>query len=252
MLKPFTADLHVHTLLSPCAEIEMTPRNIIRHARQYGIDIIAVTDHNAGDNAQAMFDAARKTDIHILPGMEVETKEEIHVLILFDELKDAAVWQKYVQAHLPDVKNNDSKFGAQFIVDHEDNLISIKEQMLLMPTDVSLEEMTAAAEEYGGLIIASHIDRPSYSILSQLGFVPEGVVLHAVELSKTAKFDNIPAYYPSIMKYPIITSSDAHTIDDFLRGPKTVFFIEQPSVAEIKLALCGQRGRRVIYNYYLP
>ncbi|MBP2644967.1 MAG: hypothetical protein H6Q75_407, partial [Firmicutes bacterium] len=111
MLRQFVADLHVHSLLSPCADVEMSPRNIIRQAVLNGIDIVAITDHNASANVRAFQQAAQGTGVTILPAMEVETKEEIHLVTLFEDSGAISAWENMVNQHLPDKKNDDNKFG---------------------------------------------------------------------------------------------------------------------------------------------
>lgn len=245
MRRIFTADLHVHTLLSPCAAVEMTPRHIVRRALEFGIDIVAVTDHNAGDNVSAALAAAAGTGITIVPGMEVETKEEVHVLTLFETLPQFAAWESYVSARRTGRKNDEKKFGAQFVVDAEDNLIEIKDDMLLGAINADITEVTEMAASLGGITIASHIDRPAYSILSQLGFIPPDTALAAVEISRLTPFEKAPIFR-GIRSLPVITSSDAHTMDEFAKGPRTQFLLESPTLAEIILAMANKDNRRIV------
>ena len=172
----FRADLHVHTLLSPCAAVEMTPRNIVRHAQAAGVDIVAITDHNAGDNVAATMRAAAGTPITVLPGMEVQTREEVHLLALFEKMRDFMKWCAFIERHRSTLRNDEKKLGAQFVVDEEDELIRTEESMLLASTDLSVDEVTAGVAAIGGMTIAAHVDRPSFSILSQLGFIPPDAV----------------------------------------------------------------------------
>lgn len=245
MIRRFVADLHVHSVLSPCAAVEMTPRNILWHAARYGIDIVAITDHNAGDNVRAALEAAKDTNVTVLPAMEVETKEEIHLVVLFDKPRQLAAWEQVVAAHRPDRKNDSRRLGAQFVVDAEDELICEKEEMLLAPLSLGLEEVCAQVAALGGLTIASHVDRPAYSILSQLGFIPPGLPLTAVEISPRLSREEAARRLPGVKGWPLVTSSDAHTIADFVAGPKTVLYIEEPTLAEIRQALYNENGRRV-------
>jgi PHP family Zn ribbon phosphoesterase len=246
MIRPFTADLHVHSLLSPCAEVEMTPRNIVWHAAQHGIDIIAITDHNAADNVMAALEAAKGTGVTVIPGMEVETKEEIHLIVLFEKIRQLKVWQQYVDAHRSGAFNDETRFGAQFIVDAEDNLVSVKPELLLGPLTAGVKEITGSVRELGGICIASHIDRPAYSIISQLGFIPDDIELAAVEVSRRIKPAEAAARLPAISGRTVITCSDAHTIQDFLTGPNTHFHIEEPTLNEVIMALKGLNGRKAV------
>ncbi|MBP2649596.1 MAG: hypothetical protein H6Q74_421 [Firmicutes bacterium] len=240
-MRRFVADLHVHSLLSPCAAVEMTPRNIIWHATRNGIDIVAIADHNSGANIRAAQEAARNMAVTVLPAMEVETKEEVHLLTLFNNLNELLAWEAIVKAHLPEKVNNADKFGGQFVVDAEDNLVAIEERLLLTSSSLGVKDVANKVAELGGLCIASHVDRPSYSIVSQLGFIPPDVNLAALELSSLLKRDAMLNKFPDLKKWPLIMSSDAHAIDRFINGPKTVFWLEYPNLAEIKKALAEGR-----------
>ncbi len=244
MIRKFAADLHVHSLLSPCAAVEMTPRNIIYHARKRGIDILAITDHNACDNVAAALVAAQDTGITVLPGMEVETREEAHFIVLFEKMRQLKAWELFVNQHRPQRKNDETKFGAQFVVDAEDNLISVKEDLLLCSLAISAMELTAKVHELEGLVIASHIDRPAYSIVSQLGFIPADLALDAVEASRRSKPCEVSRRLAVPAHIPVITSSDAHTIEDFMSGPTTWLYLETPTFGEIRQALGGLNGRK--------
>lgn len=246
MMRRFVADLHVHSLLSPCAEIEMTPSNIVWHAVQHEIDIVAITDHNACDNVVAALEAAKGTTVTIIPGMEVESKEEVHLIVLFEKMRQLKVWEQFVQQHRSGRLNDAERFGAQFIVDADDNFVAEKTEMLLASLTVGIAEITAQVKKLGGICIASHIDRPTYSIISQLGFIPPDVELAAVEVSRNMSVEQASQRIPTIGCLPIITASDAHVMDDFIHGPKTVFYIEQPTLGEIHQALLAQNLRKVV------
>ena len=241
----FRADLHVHTLLSPCAAVEMTPRNIVRHACTAQIDIVAITDHNAGDNVAATIRAAAGTGIAVLPGMEVQTNEEVHLLTLFEKMRDYVKWHEFIVKHRSQLSNDEKRFGAQFVVDEEDELVKTEDCMLLASTDLGVQTVTQQVAAMGGLTIAAHVDRPAFSLFSQLGFIPSDAILSAVEISRRTSVAEAREKYPQIGLLPIVMSSDAHTIDDFISGPKTMFLMETPTLSEIRQALDGKNGRRV-------
>ena len=245
-MRPFVADLHIHSVLSPCAEVQMTPRNIVWNAVEQGVNIIAITDHNACDNVTAALEAAKRTDVTVLPGMEVETKEEVHLLVLFDKMRQLKTWEKQVQDHMTGRLNDEKYFGPQFVVDAEDNLLRVKPEMLLTSLSLGIAEVSALVAEIGGICIASHVDRPTYSILSQLGFIPPDIQLAAVEVSRRMKPVDAHRLLPAIGHLPVIASSDAHTIEDFISGPKTVFFLERPNLTEIRQALREENSRKVV------
>ncbi|MDU4962034.1 MAG: PHP domain-containing protein [Sporomusaceae bacterium] len=243
-MRAYLADLHIHTLLSPCASVEMTPRHIVRRSAQLGINIIAITDHNACDNVAAAIEAAEGTGVAVIPGMEVETREEAHLLTLFETLSQLAVWDAWVRQRRTGRKNDERRFGAQFVVDAADNLVRVEEAMLLGAIDASVNEVTEAVASIGGMTIAAHIDRPAYSLLAQLGFIPGDAGLAAVEVSRLTDWTKAWRM-PAIGRLPVITASDAHSMEDLVSGPRTQFILEQAALCEIRLALAGQRERRI-------
>lgn len=250
-MRRFVADLHVHSLLSPCAAVEMTPRHLIKKAIEYGIDIVAITDHNSSYNVNAAIQAAKGTDIKIIPGMEVETQEEIHLVILFEKIEQLHEWQNTVNKHLPDIRNDEKRFGAQFVVDAEDNLLEICQQMLLTPVDMEVTEVVKQVKSLDGMVIASHIDRPSFSIVSQLGFVPNDLILDGMEITRYDNYKKIITEFSELRHLPVLTNSDAHNVMDLYSGPKMLFFTENPSLSEIRLALADRMGRKAVCNYFL-
>lgn len=249
-MRAFIADLHVHTLLSPCAAVEMTPRNIVFHALEYGIDIVAITDHNACNNVEAALKAADGLPVMIVPGMEVETKEEVHLLSLFPGLPELKDWEGFILEYRPPLFNDERRFGAQFIVDEKDELVAVKPEMLLASLTCSLAEAVGKVKELGGICIASHIDRPAYSLLSQLGFIPLDLPLTAVEVSGRTVFNKMGIDLP-IVNLPVVSASDAHDIETFLRGPKLRLYMETLSFDELVKAIKGVDLRKaVVVNHW--
>jgi PHP domain-containing protein len=176
-------DLHIHTVLSPCAEIEMIPPLIIRRAQELDLGIIAITDHNCAANVEAVIAAARGTGIAVLPGMEVQTREEVHMLCLFDTLEQSKAWQDQVTAALPDARNREAFFGAQYVVDDTGDYQYTEERLLATSTTMSVEQVVAGVNALAGICLPAHIDRPSFSILSNLGFIPPALPIAGIELS---------------------------------------------------------------------
>jgi len=252
-MKRFIGDFHVHTLLSPCAEVEMTPNHIVLRAAQNGIKLLAITDHNASGNVLAALEAGRKYGVAVLPGMEVECVEEAHIVTIFDTWGQLAKWQKIVtEARTGLPPNNVNKFGGQFVVDAYDNFVCEEKKMLLGACQLTAAEVINKSRELGALTFAAHIDRPSYSLLGQLGFIGEELILDAVEISNL----NISElkehkFRPLIGSLPYMTNSDGHNISDFIQGPKNFLEIAEPSVEEIRLALKGEKGRKFSPGYFI-
>jgi len=239
----FLADLHIHTVLSACAEIEMLPEFILERARQLGLGLIAITDHNSAENAAAMLTAARGTGITVLPGIEVQTREEVHLLCLFDTLEQVTHWQEEVYAHLPPLKNKEDVFGVQVMLNAEGEAVGYNERLLLTSTSFSVEEVARRIHELNGLCIPAHVDRPAYSIIANLGFIPPGLGLVGVEISHLLSLKEAWARFPQLEQYSLIAGSDAHRLKDM--AARTTFKMAEATVAELALALAGEGGRAV-------
>ncbi|HNT54041.1 MAG TPA: PHP domain-containing protein [Anaerolineaceae bacterium] len=240
-LKFIRAELHVHTVLSPCAEIEMLPPLIVQEAVERDIQLIAITDHNATGNIAAVQKAAQGLPLTVLPGMELQTREEVHNLCLFETLAAAAAFQEWVNRHLPDQPNRPDYFGEQLLVDENGDFLSTEPRLLLTSADVSIDDACAKVHEMGGVFIPAHVNRTANGLLPTLGFVPEGICLEGLEISKHLKPDEARRQFPQIAGYHLIQSGDVHRLDDFLGVNQ--FEIGAPTLAEIKLAFNGQAGR---------
>jgi hypothetical protein len=210
-------DLHIHSAISPCADDEMTPCNIANMAYLKGLDAIAITDHNACDNVAAVM-AAAGDRLLVIPGMEVQTEEEVHVLAYFRTLDDALSFSAVIREHLPGIPNRPALFGHQWIMDAEDQSVGEREDMLLASVDLSMDEVVKLIREKGGTAVPAHVDRDSYSVLSQLGFMPRHLPVTAIEVSHGG-------VNPLGDEWRILTSSDAHRLGDMLEQE---FFIDVP------------------------
>ena len=243
MLRPFKADLHVHTCLSPCTELDMSPKGILATAKKKEIDIIGICDHNSSENSLAVIKSAKKMNINVIPGMEVTSQEEVHVLALFDEIENALKLQEYVYENLPG-ENDEEAFGMQVIVNEREEVLGFNNKLLIGATTIPLEEIIQIIHSFNGIAIASHIDRESFSIIGQLGFVPDNLELDALEISPNITFEEAKKRYTN--NYPITCSSDAHYPDDIGKG-FTSFLLKDGTVAEIKKALKNEEGRKLIH-----
>lgn len=240
-LKTYIADLHVHTVVSPCADIEMIPPLIVQEALDKGINLIAITDHNSSANVAAVQRAAQGTDLTVLPGMELQTKEEVHLLCLFDTLDRLAHWQEEVDAHLPELENNIEYFGEQFIVDETGEFIRREPRLLLTSADITLEAAVAEVLKLGGIAIPAHVNRTAFSLLSNLGFVPPGVPFAGLEISRHLTPAQAREKFPQLKQFTLLQNGDVHRLDEFLGF--NLCHLAAPTIAELQLALRNEQGR---------
>jgi PHP family Zn ribbon phosphoesterase len=245
-MKTFIAELHVHTVLSPCAEIEMIPPFIVQEALDRGINLIAITDHNASANVRAVQQAAADMDLVVLAGMEIQTREEVHMLCLFDTAEQVEAWQSAVDLYLPDLPNRPDYFGDQYVVDASGDFVRHEPRLLLTSADLSLHEAVEGVRALGGLAIPAHVNRKAYGLLENLGLVPTDVTFDALEISRHLNLNEATIKYPQLKGYPLIQSGDVHRLDEFLG--KNVFKVEAPTVRELGLALAQREGRSLAFR----
>jgi 3',5'-nucleoside bisphosphate phosphatase len=235
-LKAFTADLHIHTCLSPCAELEMSPMKIVEEAVRKNIDIIAITDHNSAENMKGVKDAAENRPLRIFYGMEITTREEVHVLGYFPSLQDLNKFQKIIYSYLENT-DNPQICDEQVWANGKDEVLGFCGKNLFSAVSLSIEKIVAEIHGCRGLAIAAHIDREGFGIIGQLGFIPDGLELDGVEL-----YDMTSPLRKA--KFPAITSSDAHQLDQIGKRTTTLCMME-PTFGEFRKALNNLDGRRV-------
>lgn len=206
-------DLHIHSCLSPCASLEMAPSEIVRRALAAGMDGIALTDHQSARNTPAVAECAKRAGLKCLFGSEVCTAEEVHTLTLFDTVEQALAMTEWVYAAMPKRVNDPDVFGDQPVVTWDDDIVEMEWRILAMGCRRSIPETSQKCRELGGVYIAAHIDRPNFSVYSQLGGIPENC-FDAVELSRTA---DETEWLPKAEGYALTRSSDAHNLDDIAR-----------------------------------
>jgi predicted metal-dependent phosphoesterase TrpH len=221
----------------------MSPKGILTAAKNKDINILGICDHNSTENSLAILNAAEKTDIHVIPGIEVTSQEEVHVLALFDDIENALKLQEYVYRNLPG-KNDQEAFGMQVVVNEIEEVLGFNDRLLIGATTIPLDEILQRIHSFDGISIASHIDRESFSIIGQLGFIPENLELDALEISPHMTYAEANKKYKD--DFPIISSSDAHYPDDIGKG-YTTFLLKEGTVAEIKKALKNENGRKLIH-----
>lgn len=198
------ADLHLHSCLSPCGDLSMSPSLIVSHLKQKNIRLAALTDHNSCLNNPAFASLCKKEKILCLYGMEAQTAEEIHMLCLFSSLEKALDFGSYIYELLPPFMNIPEKTGDQVYVDEEENILGEVEKYLITSADISIDDLTAEVHNRGGLCIPAHVDRPSFSLSSQFGSITQGKwdAIEVVRLERDPPLNTL--------NYPVIFSSDAH------------------------------------------
>lgn len=218
-------DFHIHSCLSPCGDADMTPNNIVNFAKLMGYDVIALTDHNTALNCPAVAKIAEKNGITFIPGMELCTSEEVHIVCLFYNLEDALNFSEYVKSTMPPIKNKPSVFGEQLICDENDNVTGQEEALLVTASGISTEKVVKKVAEYNGICYPAHIDRSSFSILSNLGMIDEYFGFKCAEIFDTEKEKELKEKHPYLKKLKILSDSDAHYLEN-MRLPQQ--FIEVP------------------------
>lgn len=222
-------DFHIHSALSPCGDMDMTPNNIVNMAKLLGLDAVAVTDHNSIGNAESAMKVGGRVGQCVIPGMEVETAEAVHVLTLYPSIDRAKPVADAVYSALPDIKNKPELFGKQAFMDEYDNIVGYEDRLLLSSTTITLGELLYMVKDAGGLFIPAHVDRHSYSILTNLGFIPEDLNVDIIEMSKNvADIDEYLNNRPDLRGNRILRNSDAHYLED-ISEPVNFLNIKNPS-----------------------
>ncbi len=221
----------------------MSPGRIATEAMRKRIDVIGITDHNSAENVAAVRGAA-EASLTVLAGLEITSREEVHLLALFDDIEAALALQEFVYSHLPG-ENDEEIFGIQPIVNADDEVEGISDHLLIGATTLPFEEIVERIHSGGGLAIPAHVDREAFGVIGQLGFVPKDVDLDGLEISKaTTRKDGLRDYSLDGL-YPIIRSSDAHQPEE-IGAATTTFLLEMPQCSEIRMGLRNEEGRRIV------
>lgn len=224
----YFCDLHIHSCLSPCGDDDMTPANIAGMAALNGLNIVALTDHNSSKNCPAFFEAAKRNGIIPIPGMELTTAEDIHVVCLFRTLDAAMEFDKYVEGRRPPIKNKPEIFGNQRIMDSEDGVIGEEEKLLINAADIPIEEAFAEVLARGGVAYPAHIDRPSNGIVETLGVFPDEPKFTAYELNDAASDGEYRTRFPILEGLRRAVSSDAHYLWDISEAGFSIPLEDEP------------------------
>ena len=243
-MKKFRADLHIHTVLSPCADLNMSPDQIIQLAKKKKLDIIAITDHNSTLQCEIVRKMAEDSGLVVLNGCEVNSSEEVHALCLFEDDYSRDEFQKFLDDHLPHILNKPDYSGYQVLVDKHNNILDELPLYLGNPLHANLELIEKYTHQLNGLFIPAHIDRPINSIFSQLGFLPKEMNIDALQISFHADESKIRKLYDIPKDINIITSSDAHYPQD-VGSAWCVFNLNEPTFQEIRWAFQKKNGRSV-------
>ncbi|MBO4940872.1 MAG: PHP domain-containing protein [Clostridia bacterium] len=209
-------DLHIHSCLSPCGDEDMTPNNIVNMSYLKGLDIIAVTDHNSAGNVRAVCNAA-KGKIKVVPGIEVTTSEEVHVLCYFGSVEAAEDMGEFLKTNMSGIKNNVEIFGRQLLLNEEDEIVGEEENLLISAVNLDIYDVERETHKRGGIFVPAHIDRSSYSITANLGFLPPDLNADAIEITESG----LNIYKEKYQDFTIITDSDAHFLENI--SEKNVF-----------------------------
>jgi predicted metal-dependent phosphoesterase TrpH len=206
------ADMHIHTCLSPCAEVTMSPKRLVEKAYGAGLSTIFITDHNSAENAEAAMKTAEKYEnLKVYPGLEITSREEVHTLSLFENIRNAYSMQEAVYRYLPDAIS-EKEYSEQVIANELDEVEGYCSKSLFSAADLSLDEIVELIHKYNGLAVAAHIDRQSFSVISQLGFIPDNLMYDALEVSPNMTTEQAKKVYKN--KYNFVKGSDSHWLDN--------------------------------------
>ncbi|MDD4089595.1 MAG: PHP domain-containing protein [Tissierellia bacterium] len=226
----FYYDLHIHSDLSPCGLSDMTPCNIVNMSLIKGLNIISITDHNSAGNLPAAMEISRKAGIKVIPGLEVTTKEEVHVLCYFNKLSNAIEFGSIIYDSLPFIKNNPEIFGEQNIYNSKDEITGTLEKLLINASKYTIEDIYSIVKKYNGVMIPAHINKMTNGILGVLGFMPINLKIELVEV-----YSKIPINNKLTEKYKVLHNSDAHQLIDI---SEAVNYFELNDINDIYDYLC--------------
>ncbi len=238
------ADLHIHTLLSPCGDLEMTPAAIVGQALAKGLQIIGIADHNSTRQAPLVSKIGTARGLLVLCGAEVTTREEVHCLAYFPDDPARETFQKFLDRRLPDIACDPYRFGHQVQVDEQENIVFTEKRLLIAAIDAGIDETEAEVHRLGGIFIPAHIDRPRFSLISQLGFIPSGLKADALEVTAAMPGNQILNSCPGSHAAAMIAGSDAHCLRQ-IGSRSTKFIVREATFRELSLALKGAGGRSI-------
>ncbi len=238
----------MHSVLSPCGSLEMSPGTIVSRAKEMELDIIAVTDHNTTLHCLLTKTLAEEVGIAVFLGAEVTTKEEVHCLTFFPTLEALSEFQSILEKHYPvGVVNDPALFGYQVVVDRYENIIQEIEPPLISSLTININQLEKIVHQLGGLFIPAHINKTKYSVISQLGFLPPDLAVDGLEISRHTTKANFLKKNAYLKNYTFIQNSDAHLMEG-VGEVYTSLLLEAPTFQEFQLALRGEQGRQVMLD----
>jgi len=244
-MKRFRADLHIHTVLSACADLDMSPVKIVSIAKDKNIDLIGITDHNTTLHCKLVKELAEERGLAVLCGVEITTHEEVHCLAYFEDLATLEQFQKYLDKYLPRFPYLPSTLGYQALVDRKEKIIRLIEWYLNVALNQSIDQVEQEVHRLGGLFVPAHIERPMFGIFNQLGFVPDTLDCDAMGIMQRSSETEIRNRFGISADTALIKASDAHSPGEIGTGC-TWIEINELSFEEIKKAFRGLDGRKTI------
>ncbi|MDR0992754.1 MAG: PHP domain-containing protein [Ruminococcus sp.] len=238
-------DLHIHSCLSPCGDEDSTPANIVGMAAVKGLDVIAITDHNSCGNCRAAAKVAKENGVLFIPGMEITTAEEVHVLALFPDVDKAEAFSEHIHNILMPVKNDEKAFGKQQFVDENDIIMGSEPLLLINATTLTFDEAYDEIAEYGGIMIPAHIDKSSTSVLSNMGFIPPDSRFLCAEIKHTGFAKRLKEAHPYLQKCNIINNSDAHYLED-INEPENFIEADEKTALGVLAALVKSPSGEIV------
>lgn len=244
MMQPYKADLHIHTALSPCADLSMSPAAIVQTAKEKGLQLIGIADHNSTLNALVVKRLAEQEGIAVLTGVEVTTAEEVHCLAFFATEPQLLDFQHYLEEKILRIANPDGQLGDQPVVDEEENIVAMIPYWLTAALQTGISAIQHKVAALGGIFIPAHINRPVNGVFAQLGFIPPDLQFDALEFTGQTTAQAVRAAYQLNPALTLIANSDAH-FPEQIGANHSVFFMNDCSFTEIHKALRQQEGRSV-------
>ena len=234
-----TYDLHIHSCLSPCGDDDMTPGNIVGMAAIKGLDVIALTDHNTCRNCPAAMAIGEQYGVMVIPGMEINTSEEVHAVCLFPTLERALAFDAYVYGRLMKFPNKEAVFGRQLLCNEEDEIVGTEPYLLINSADISFEGLWELVRSYDGVMFPAHVEKSANSLIANLGFVPPDSKFRTAELKDLKKLHEVRKTNPYLNSCKIISNSDAHYLEH-IHEPELTILVREKSVQAVIDALLGE------------